>query len=211
VIKAVVFDLDDTLYDQSIYYAEVCKQFATENHFDQEELISHFRSLYGKSTDIFGDILKAIGKYSIEKQEAFFRIYASIDTQLDMYSDALDLIKWLKGKKINTGIITNGVLEVQRNKIRALNTGSLFDTIVFARSWGKEMEKPHPKPFIQAMNNLSCDTDNMIYVGDSIQTDINGAMNADIKRVFLLDRNGRINVSTGMKIISTLTEIKNAF
>jgi putative hydrolase of the HAD superfamily len=211
VIKAAIFDLDDTLYDQDNYYYAVCSGFASRYNFNADELMQHYRRLKGKTQDIFGDVLKAIDKYSAERQEDFFKEYSTVNTNLELFSDAKELVSWLKEKKIRTGIITNGVPEVQKNKIKALKAEEQFDSIVYGRNWGKEMEKPHPKPFLQIMEELECSSEEIIFVGDTLETDIQGAINAGIKKNFLLDRNDRYGQLNDIKIISTLTEMKQFF
>jgi putative hydrolase of the HAD superfamily len=44
------------------------------------------------------------------------------------------------------GCVTNGRAVVQRNKLRGLQAGDLFDAVVVADELGREYWKPHPLP-----------------------------------------------------------------
>ncbi|EAJ3421056.1 HAD family hydrolase, partial [Campylobacter coli] len=75
-IKAVIFDLDNTLYDENVYIAEVLDIFSKKYslNFDKNKFIYN-KDLRNKSNDIFSFWLNSINFYSKEYQEELFELY----------------------------------------------------------------------------------------------------------------------------------------
>ncbi|HEU4719358.1 MAG TPA: HAD family hydrolase [Bacteroidia bacterium] len=206
--KAVFFDFDDTLYDQDLYYLAVFRTFSGMHGIDGEQMMRSYRSLKGKSRDIFGGVLSEMGIYSADLQEELFRLYRTQEVSIPVYPDADEILGWLKEKNIATGIITNGVVDVQKNKVKATGMDHRVDIVVYARTWGAGFEKPHPRAFGEALERAGVSAGNAIFVGDVPETDIRGAEAAGIANVFLVDRNGKFENNSGYKRISELTELK---
>lgn len=206
MIKAVAFDLDDTLYPQNSYYyetfSEYCKGQVT---YSLDQLYTTFLSL-GKTSDIFGDVLRSLDAYSEADQNRLFDIYNNLSTSIQAYDEVEDVFNYLKRNNIVTGIITNGVLNVQKNKLKALNLKVEPDIIILARTWGKEFEKPNKKPFEEFLYLTGLKSNEVLFVGDTIETDIVGA-SAIGMRTALLVRNS-IAPDSDIKIIKNLNEIK---
>ncbi|MBT0866748.1 HAD hydrolase-like protein, partial [Campylobacter coli] len=120
-IKAVIFDLDNTLYDENVYIAEVLDIFSKKYslNFDKNKFIYN-KDLRNKSNDIFSFWLNSINFYSKEYQEELFELYQNISCQLKLYNDAKILLDFLYKKGIKIGILTNGTVKAQKNKIKCL-------------------------------------------------------------------------------------------
>ncbi|EAJ2620367.1 HAD family hydrolase, partial [Campylobacter coli] len=115
-IKAVIFDLDNTLYDENVYIAEVLDIFSKKYslNFDKNKFIYN-KDLRNKSNDIFSFWLNSINFYSKEYQEELFELYQNISCQLKLYNDAKILLDFLYKKGIKIGILTNGTVKAQKN------------------------------------------------------------------------------------------------
>ncbi|MGC6415295.1 MAG: HAD family hydrolase [Bacteroidia bacterium] len=186
-INSIIFDLDNTLYDENVYLELVFTEFFKKNNIDYDIssiLTDKFRL---KANDIFGEVLKDINEYSHKKQEALFELYKYINCKISLYDDAYDLISFLNIKNIKLGIITNGVIEAQKNKVKCLDLETKIDKIIYARSWGKEFEKPNPRPFAEALKLLKAKPSEVLYIGDNPKTDIMGAKAIGIKSVRYLN------------------------
>lgn len=209
IINAVIFDLDNTLYDENSYLYFVCKEFCNRYNINTT-LISYIleNDLRIKSNDIFSDWLKKINFYSSDKQKELFEIYQTIKAPISLYKDAIKIIKFIKDKNIKIGILTNGVIQAQKNKVSLLNLDSEI-IISYARDCGKEYEKPHPYAFKKILKLLNIKNNESIFVGDNPKTDIAGANNAGIFSV-LLKRGyaSKINNIKCDMIITNLNEIK---
>jgi putative hydrolase of the HAD superfamily len=174
--KAVVFDLDNTLYDEDSYFLGVFGIFANKHDIDFSRIQEIFDdSLKLTSRDVFGDVLERLGIYTKDLQEELFELYKTADIELELYEDAHELIGFIKNKGLKTGILTNGVVEAQRNKIRCLSMPYRFDAIVFARQLGKDLEKPNSRPFKDITERLKIRGRNLLFIGDNPYTDFKGA------------------------------------
>lgn len=68
--------------------------------------------------------------------------------------------------------------------------------------------KPHPALFAKALEISGCGTDEVLHIGDSVQSDVEGALRAGIRPV-LLDRTGKKKPPEGggWEVISALPEV----
>lgn len=186
LIRALIFDLDNTIYNENDYFLKTFEKFSERNKLEFRLFKTNFTDEFRLSSkDIFTDILKIVDSYSLSKQEELFNLYKSIDTKLELFKDARWIIDYANGNNIKIGIITNGVLEAQRNKVKCLDIGKKFDSIIYARKFGKKYEKPNAKPFEESLLELKVDSDSVIYIGDDPYTDIFGARANGIKSIFL--------------------------
>lgn len=210
MIKAVIFDLDNTLYDEKLYFLMVFEEFSKVYGIDADL----FKNAYDDrfilhSKDIFTDILKKINFYSKDRQNELFEIYKNINCRLKIYEEAHILMDYLNCKNICKAILTNGVVMAQKNKVRALNLEKFTDKIVYAREFGKEFEKPNEKPFLETLKLLGVENKNAIFVGDNPHTDIVGATKAGIKAFrFINGYTSHIEFAYDYNI-DNLLEIKN--
>ncbi|MCT7519785.1 HAD family hydrolase [Aliarcobacter cryaerophilus] len=210
MVKAVIFDLDNTLYDENLYFKSVFNKFLKIHNIDFKLFENNFDDkfrLYSK--DIFTDILKKINFYSKENQNQLFELYKSIDCNLKLYDEAYELINYLNNKSINIAIITNGVLEAQKNKVRVLDLEKITNKIVYAREFGKEFEKPHEKPYIQTLKLLSVKKEDVVFIGDHPYTDIIGATKVGIKALRFMNGYASNIEFLHNYNINSLLEVKN--
>lgn len=207
MIKAVAFDLDNTLYPQNSYYYQIFSEYSKgQVILSADQLYAAYLSLE-KTSDIFGDVLRRLNAYSEADQNRLFEIYNNLSICVEAYPEVEDVFNYLKTRNIVTGIITNGVLKVQENKFKALNLQVKPDILIFARTWGKEFEKPNKKPFEEFLYLTGLKSNEVLFVGDTVETDIIGASAIGMKTALLV----RDNVApySGMGIIRDLNEIKN--
>ena len=85
--------------------------------------------------------------------------------------------------KYRLAIISNGAPGLQREKLAGSGLGAYFETVVISGEQG--VGKPDPKLFEIAVELVGVKADEAIVVGNSRNTDILGAQNANIKSVWL--------------------------
>ncbi len=117
-----------------------------------------------------------------------------------VYPDTIDTLKALKEKKIKVALISNAPTNSVEPVLERFGMNDLFDNIFLSCEQGKLKTEGL---FETALKKLKLKKENVISIGDSIETDIKGAEAAGIK-AYLLDRKGRREFPN--KIIS-LTEI----
>ncbi|MEH7462680.1 HAD-IA family hydrolase [Bacillus thuringiensis] len=92
-----------------------------------------------------------------------------------LYDESIDLIESLH-KDYRLSIITNGLKDVQDNRIRKSTIAKYFEDIVVSED--VNVSKPDAKIFEHALNNLKhTDKGKVLMVGDSLTSDIQGGIN----------------------------------
>ena len=104
---------------------------------------------------------------------------------LRFYPDVIETLTRLKLEKIKLGIVTNAVKEDYYPILQRLNVRQYFDVVVGIDSCRKA--KPATEIFLYAVNRLRMKPSQVLFVGDLIERDYEGAMKAGLKPL-LIDR-----------------------
>lgn len=225
-IKAVLFDLDETLID-----AEKGLRAA---HADVAKII---HSLCLKRIAI-RSILKAIAEFDDEKnrsteydrdgwwQELADRLgchttlsTASIRTltrtywgsyakAAERYDDVDEVLRYLRANGYRLGIVTDtdGALGLKRSRIAGLGFRAYFDVMVIAGE-DTRMTKPDPEPYLLAASRLGVPPSECAFVGDKPFTDIKGANAAGMHSILVIRRDWGPGVFADLTI-KRLAELK---
>src|SRR5215207_6172988 len=84
--------------------------------------------------------------------------------------------------RAKVGIVSNNLLEEQREKLRHCGLDVYCDALVVSEEFG--VSKPDPKLFEAALSRLQCAPDQAVMVGDSWTADVIGALAAGIRPVW---------------------------
>lgn len=189
-IKAVVFDLDDTLYPEieyvkSGFYAvgkEIEKHFKISNA--DKVLFEYFSQ---DSRDVYGRVLRDFGiAFTQADIDRLVDIYRTHTPELTLPKETSDVLSKLGGS-FKLGIITDGRPYQQHAKIEALGLKSLVDGIIITDELGGvEFRKPNPAAFIKMCGLLNILPEEMIYVGDNPKKDFAIKKYLPIKTVHLI-------------------------
>ncbi|WP_122091075.1 HAD family hydrolase [Halalkalicoccus subterraneus] len=173
-LRAVVFDLDYTLAvvtrDRSTLLAEASESAGIPVGFSREEYGAAHQRAHSHETrgPIFADLLDGP-----EEGEALATAYRSaIADSLVPIEGAESLIAELE-TDYRVGLLTNGPVVAQRDKLRTLGWEELFDAAVVTGEL--EEGKPHPGAFEAILEALEVAPEEAVYVGDSVETDVAGA------------------------------------
>jgi putative hydrolase of the HAD superfamily len=201
MIRALIFDLDDTLYREKDFvrsgYRAVAQHVAKAYKCKFERVFSTMMntlSTHGKEMvlpvlkDRFLDpsipLTELVGIYRIHRPA------------ICLFPGYLKLLKAL-GNSYRLGIITDGLPEVQKRKVRALDLENLMDNIVYTWEYGREKEKPHPYPFSLMLTTLQAKADSSLFIGDSLGKDCRGAHEAGMRCVQVGSPSSSGNPSVG--------------
>ncbi len=136
--------------------------------------------------------MNALKKFHIDDKNTALRLseyYKSIrNTKHFLFPDTRKILEKLKGN-YSLGLITNGTPDLQWKKIKGGKLENYFDAIVISGETGTG--KPDPVIFNELLKRLNCNAQNSIMIGDSLNTDIEGAKNAGITTIWL-NRNGKV-------------------
>jgi putative hydrolase of the HAD superfamily len=189
MIKAVVFDLDETLYDEFDFvrggFKAVAKYVKMEFGLDDKKtyslLIKSFKK-YGRGRT-FDHVFGNREFFNPDAVKKMVEVYRSHDVKLKPYEETIPLLKKLK-KKYLIGIITDEQRELQEGKIKALGIKDFFDLIVFTDDL--KAEKPKKDSFEYLLKRLNLKGHEVVYVGDNPEKDFAGARALNIKTVRLM-------------------------
>lgn len=177
MIKAVIFDLDDTLISEKEYIRsgfkvvsdKISSDFNLDAKYIYEIIYSEFEV---DSKNVFNRTLDKLEvEYEIEYIKELINTYRNHTPSIKLYDDAKYIIEKLYSKGIKLGIITDGYAVTQRNKLNVLNIEKYFDHIIVTDELGREYWKPHKKSYELMKLKLNLDYEEMIYVGDNISKD----------------------------------------
>uniref|UniRef100_A0A8C5WHM0 N-acetylneuraminic acid phosphatase n=1 Tax=Leptobrachium leishanense TaxID=445787 RepID=A0A8C5WHM0_9ANUR len=85
-------------------------------------------------------------------------------------------------------LLTNGEKQVQREKIEACGAHPFFDAIVVGGEHAEQ--KPAPSIFLHCCDLVNVKPGDCLMVGDSLDTDIRGGLDAGFKATIWLNENG---------------------
>ena len=196
-IKAVLWDLDDTLYSRKAAAEKVFHGMFRELLYPSrdEEYISRAVSYMMKcvrpnsmvSEEAFSELLK---KYEPElpfsRPDCLDYYYAHMPDFAVPYPTHIKIIKGLRSLGIKNAIVTNIYPErvaAQRAKIKALGIEDLFEEIIISGEVG--IRKPDRGIYDLAASRLGVKNSECIFVGDDPGSDIKGAIGADMEAVWL--------------------------
>lgn len=196
-IRAVIFDLDDTLFDRNAAQIRVVelimKGFSQIfQGFDTERVVAAFLESDRLSADDFyagepsdglrekrlKSFLQLLGineDYANAITEMYVRDYPMINIPI---SGAVPVVKELSTRFL-IGIVSDGLPDVQYRKLDAIGLSGIFSCIVLSEEIG--IRKPDPKIFQYAADTLQVKPIECLYVGDSHRNDIVGAKTAGMK------------------------------
>jgi HAD superfamily hydrolase (TIGR01549 family) len=204
-IDAVLFDLDDTLHDDTAAFEgaanDVAHEVAAEYGIDAGELASAYVRRAGdfwkrlsrdELTTALGRVRSAMWESALADvglrnpgladlcADAYNRYRAE---HLELWPEVPALLAGLRAGGRRLGLITNGFSETHREKIALLELERSFDAIVIADEVG--MVKPDPRVFLHTCAELGARAERSIMVGDRYDRDIAGAAAAGLKTVWL--------------------------
>jgi putative hydrolase of the HAD superfamily len=173
MIKAVIFDLDDTLISErqciESGYRHISKILS--KRFDKDEKLLYqtlLELLTINSKNVFNRIMDKSGIiYTKEDIVELVEAYRNHLPDIEFFYDVLPCIEKLKEKRIKTGVITDGYAIAQRKKLEVVKAADHLQEIIVTDELGKQYWKPHPYAFEKMREKLNVEFNEMIYVGDN--------------------------------------------
>jgi putative hydrolase of the HAD superfamily len=175
MIKIVVFDLDDTLFPERDFvksgFIAVNELLNTKYTIKGFFEVAWHLFTKGQRGQIFNLALETLGiKYDQSMIQEFVEIYRNHKPHIYLYKDAELAINRLQGYK-HLGIITDGYLATQQNKIQSLNIQQKINTIIYTDLYGRNNWKPSPLAYLKIMEMSGCNRNECVYIGDNPNKD----------------------------------------
>lgn len=192
-MKAVLFDLDDTLYPEIDYvksgFRVVASHLNSKFLLDENEVFSQMLEILNREGrgKVFDTLLEYFGIFTEVQLCLLVYLYRTHNPEIHLFEDTLSTLDCLRQMGLYLGIITDGMASVQRGKVSALGLDNLVDIVIYTDELGREYWKPSSIPYQIAIDLLDVKPSDAVYVGDNIEKDFLGAndlgmMTIQIKR-----------------------------
>lgn len=218
MIQAIIFDLDDTLYDETQFvkggFKAVSSYISKNSNVEQKVVYQMLLDVLkehgrGRTFDI---VLKKLGLYNKKFILKLVEIYRTHKPNLFLYPEISTVLSSLRKQGYKLGIITDGNVEVQRNKVNALTVKDFFNCIIFSDEYGSERQKPDSLPYQKAMEELKVSAKETVYVGDNPYKDFVTAKKLGIFTVRIMrGRYKNINLRKEYESDCQIQNLENIF
>lgn len=200
-IKAVIFDLDNTIFDHNrvqreslhrihSHYSDTFKglEFPVffDHYIENNELVWNqlFKGEITKETlrlRRFADILEFFGLDSspaLEMTDKYLDVYTEIAYFMKGARELLDNVRG----RFKLGMVTNGFADIQFIKLENLGIKDYFDVVVTSDE--ARAMKPDARIFEAAVKRLNCLVSECLFIGDSYENDIAGAAKCGMRTIW---------------------------
>jgi HAD superfamily hydrolase (TIGR01509 family) len=201
-VRAVLFDLDDTLFDHH-HGAEASLRSVHRLHDcfrgrPFEEIDGAHRALLEQ---LHADVM--VGRLDVDaaRMERFRRLFLTVgvaasdsvvrETAAAYRRAYLDARRPIDGAaallarvraRSRVVIVSNNVADEQRGKLRHCGLDALIDALVVSEEEG--ISKPDPRIFLRALARVGCEPREAVMFGDSWAADIAGARAAGLRAIW---------------------------
>lgn len=202
-IRAVLFDLDNTLFDHLTSARAGVDAFlrhlGTEH---SDELTCSWFEIEQVNYDRFLTKELSFHEQRRERLRQFLPLTGlavpTTDSRLDQlfatylqnyeeawtaFPDAAPALRRLRSGGIPVGVVTNGNHDQQTSKINKIGLDPLLDRIFSSELTSHA--KPAPEAFIEPCKSMQIAPAQTLYVGDNYRVDIEGARNAGLQAIHL--------------------------
>lgn len=206
---SIIFDVDDTLYDQIMPFREaVIQVFGSRYEECTEELYAAFRrhsdelfeaSQSGKIGIEDMRVCRITGAaqdcgFAISRERAllFQETYGLNQGKIRISDTIMETLDFCQKRGMMMGILTNGPSAHQRNKIKILRTDRWipWESVYVSADIG--VSKPDIAAFRYVEEHMGTDGGTVYMVGDSYRNDIAGAIQAGWKSIWLNHRKNQL-------------------
>jgi len=210
MITTVVFDLDDTLYDE----IEYCRSgFASAAEFianlpKAPPAPDIFDALWrqfttGSRKNTFNTALDELGiRYNDGLIQELVKVYRDHVPKITLPADSRDVLVELRDK-YTLALLTDGFLPAQQLKVKALGIEEYFKCIIYTEQLGRDCWKPSPIGFEKLLKTLNTKAETVAYVADNEKKDFIGPNKLGILTIQII-RPARIHTESAPPFLLSL-------
>jgi putative hydrolase of the HAD superfamily len=222
--KHLFFDLDHTLWDFDTNAKEALTDIYTLFELEKKKIFpfDDFYKKYLHHNEILWDryhkgfitadelkwkrMWRTLLEFKIGEEQLARDISAKflelLPAKTKLFPYTKEVLEYLTAKKYVLHLITNGFEKTQWNKLNSSDLEKYFTHVI--TSEGSNSLKPRKEIFEFAMNKARATLNESIMIGDNLDADIKGAMNAGMDTIFV----NHINATTELKPTYTIYHLQ---
>ena len=165
----IVFDLDDTIFQEVDYLKSAYREIAQLVSPDQaDNVYAEMFNRYKAGENVFAWLIIEYGS-SVEDLtvQKLIKLYRDHYPEITLAEDVHDFIIRLNTHSISFGLITDGRSMTQRNKLKALGIDQMFSDLVISEEFGSE--KPDERNYLYYEHKYQ--GSHLFYIGDNTGKD----------------------------------------
>ncbi|WP_329003654.1 HAD family hydrolase [Kribbella sp. NBC_00709] len=197
-MKAIIFDLDNTLFDHTGCAVRGLRSWLTElgitptdeliaewfvieedqfNRFLSGEL-THQGQRRGRLRTFLPVLGRPVPSTDAELDEVFTGYLQQYQANWIAYPDARPALEVARGNGWRIGVLTNGSTKQQNAKLAAIGLADLIDVVCTSESLG--VSKPAPEAYLRTCEALGVEPADVLMIGDNLELDVLGAQAAGL-------------------------------
>lgn len=222
--KHIFFDLDHTLWDFEMNAKETLHDLYIHNQL-QEKGIDNFDEFFTKysfhNTKLWDRYTKGFIKqdelrwkrmwltlldYKIANEPLSRNLAVQflelLPAKKNLFPYTMEILSYLSDKKYQLHLVTNGFEAVQHHKLRNSNLTPFFKEVITSEA--SNSLKPHKEIFDFALQKSGAILTESIMIGDNLDADIQGGINAGMDTVFV----NHLNIQAHIKATYEIFDLK---
>lgn len=206
MIKTVIFDIDNTLYDYDkinetaldalgLYASKTFGMMPEEAKALSNKCIGMVAKRTGNHAAQHSRVLRyqcfleQIGSTDYWKAVEMHHVYwDAVLEAMEPEPGLLDLIRRLKKRGIQIGVGSNMTAYVQYQKLKKLGVMPYLDFIVVSEEAGEE--KPDRRFFELCLQKAGCKPEECVFIGDNLEHDVLGPMRCGMAGIWYRPKKG---------------------
>jgi putative hydrolase of the HAD superfamily len=191
MLRAVLFDLDDTLYDRSALVLRIAREQTVAfseplARIDPTVFVQRLVELdahgYGSKPAAYARIVSELGLPPALAEPLERHFWETYDSLCEPAQEAQAVLGALRAQGLRLGVVTNGRSARQTLKLERLGIAPLFDAVLISQSEG--VRKPERAIFERAVARCGVAAHEALFVGDHPENDVAGARAAGLTAVW---------------------------
>ena len=202
MIKAAIFDIDNTLYN---YTKGHLKGMELVYPYAERELGLSREEFTAESERMFLEVRQEMGYHNVNTHNRVVRyqrlleqwkkpifphvleinrLYdeGTMDEAKIPYEGVLDFMKWAKARGMILGIGTDMNANIQLQKLSLMGVGPYLDFVLTSEE--AQVEKPHPEFFEKCVYKAGVKPEECIFVGDNVKKDVLGSLRCGLHGIW---------------------------
>lgn len=168
----LIFDLDDTLYDELSFVLSGLRAVARHGQalfgWPEDTSFAELQDLLTRQGRgrVFDDWLRHHGRHSRARVAQCVHVYRHHTPGIGLYPQAMSVLARYRGR-VPLYLVTDGHKIVQQNKVDALGIEPLFRRVFITHRFGIRHAKPSLHCFDIIRRTERCEWSDLVYVGDN--------------------------------------------